>query len=149
MVAHQATFVLICPLRGNGEREIAITSRRKFLPRPIAVAAFAMFRHKEDDRACDAASRDNSFWRKRDKAARCGRRYQWAKDVTRNEIPGTCDDMSQLLIKITVCSGDSYVLRFARLQETFSGYLPDDIFRSRVLNSVDCKIKFRRLWLQR
>lgn len=26
----------------------------------IATAAFATFRHKEDDRACDAASRDNS-----------------------------------------------------------------------------------------
>lgn len=43
------------------KRRIAITSRLQFLPRPIAAAALAMFRHKEDDRVCDAAFRDNSF----------------------------------------------------------------------------------------
>lgn len=57
------------------------------------------------------------------------------------KIPSTCDGMSQPLIKITVCRGDSYVLLFVRLQEALTGYLPDDIFRSRVFIHRHCKIK--------
>lgn len=35
---------------------IKTVQSRAVSSRPIAVTAFAMFRHKEDDRACDAAS---------------------------------------------------------------------------------------------
>lgn len=80
--------------------------KRAVSSRPIAVAAFMMFRHKEDDRACDAASlaptiHSDVKYVRDCKAAYCTKALSMREMLqeTRYQV---YVDMSQFLIKIIV-----------------------------------------------